>query len=699
MATMDVLPASFSHAHERLDGSKAVTKDVNLSSQCKSAVALLKERPITFVRARKQTQCTYANEFDSNDHNKLAKGEQKKSIISKNEILTLMEWRNARKIGPGFSNLGNTCYLNSVLQCLCYTPCLVQYLLQNRNTISKKKQVNSFCALQSIVNLFARVHLEVKSVQSQNAFHNKSLQHAKVMQPRDFVMNVRLLSKHFRIGRQEDAHEFFRSLLDSIQKSSLQAARFASDSDPLASTTMIPRIFGGKLKSSLKCVKCSYVSEHLEDFQDLSLEIHNGIQTITEAIDHFTAVEKLDETNAWKCTKCRLFNRAEKGLTIAEYPNVLVIQLKRFDGFLGGKLKKHISFPLELALPNTCKSKSQNRTKYTLYAILVHAGHSTDCGHYYAFVKGSSRQWYEMNDDSVRWVSADTVLSQRAYMLFYSRVIDKDTKPATTSISNVKEGAVQQRRSLPESADRSVNFNKESAPKTAVEGAQRVNEDYEISNVSPIESSERDRELMKDNDVEIPAIGTVVTFHVHQQDVMNATEAQMSSVFAGYNSRFRFSFDASTMWTISPSVQMQSVKVECESKGIQAKEFKRGDKATQSSLEPVPAHIVRPIRGGVNVSLYGREIEKWNEDSHTSSTASQDANLSTAHDRILGNLVQEDHQRRQLGRLDSWNQTLDTGKLKKIRQKRDFVSNEGRSNSFQHAQEAKRARYGKTDKC
>lgn len=33
-------------------------------------------------------------------------------------------------MGPGFRNLGNTCFLNATLQCLSYLPPLAQHLLK-----------------------------------------------------------------------------------------------------------------------------------------------------------------------------------------------------------------------------------------------------------------------------------------------------------------------------------------------------------------------------------------------------------------------------------------------------------------------------------------------------------------------------------------------------------------------------------------
>jgi ubiquitin carboxyl-terminal hydrolase 36/42 len=46
----------------------------------------------------------------------------------------VMGWREARPVGCGLCNLGNTCFLNSVLQCLTYTPPLFNYVASGQHS-------------------------------------------------------------------------------------------------------------------------------------------------------------------------------------------------------------------------------------------------------------------------------------------------------------------------------------------------------------------------------------------------------------------------------------------------------------------------------------------------------------------------------------------------------------------------------------
>eukprot|EP00951_Prasinocladus_malaysianus_P009144 scaffold66743_cov38-Prasinocladus_malaysianus.AAC.1 len=85
------------------------------------------------------------------------------------------------------------------------------------------------------------------------------------------------------------------------------------------------------------------------------------------------------------------------------------------------------------------------RHLYTLYGVLVHAGHSVHSGHYYCFVRGPTGMWHAMDDDRVSQVSERVVLGQRAYILFYIRQQPpnhqqrKCTATAPASLANQSE--------------------------------------------------------------------------------------------------------------------------------------------------------------------------------------------------------------------------------------------------------------------
>ncbi|KAK1943280.1 Ubiquitin carboxyl-terminal hydrolase 36 [Phytophthora citrophthora] len=691
----------------------ATSKALPFKAQCKSAVALVNERRIDFVRAK---NVRVIGRLDGNSSEPKSKRKEAKEITSAECVERVLMWQYSKKIGPGFANLGNTCYLNSVLQCLTYTPCFAQFLLDKEvfssfnngalpssgNKFGKKFGKNNgfsgnngnaggngFCSVRAMSRLLQSVH-------GNNA--------VKVLQPKELVMNVRHISKSFRIGRQEDSHEFFRLLLDSMQRSCLRKAHIKSESHSAASTTFVHRIFGGKLKNYLKCAKCGYVSERFDDFLDLSLELSNGVNSVKGALRHFTAIEKLDERNAWKCSSCGKPSRAEKGLTIAECPNVLMIQLKRFD-LMFGKIKRHIEFPRSLdiasGMSKKCEDRRRGRTKYELHAVLVHAGFSTDCGHYYAFVKGSSGQWYEMNDDTVRWVSIDTVLQQKAYMLFYSRVLPPSERPKPKA--KEEEEVKAKAKEVVEAAKQKE---KEATPKTVLAKTQELDMNGFLASLKTTVTSQTDASDDKPL-VVIPAKSnkrskTVVTFKVKPASGLNKTPLNtrkrlLTPSFGGRVGRLHRFGPAS--WKVCPRLVMTRT----------VKELPVPETPVETPIA-VPTAPVQPAKttrvpfdprhlkniGVRNVALFGREVDKWSgetdvESSETTSSSdtvpheSVDNALAAEHDRVLNALKQEEWKHRNAGRQDYWDETLDTGKVKKVKKRKEFVPNEGRKNAFQTA--------------
>ncbi|XP_002972625.2 ubiquitin carboxyl-terminal hydrolase 25 [Selaginella moellendorffii] len=322
-----------------------------------------------------------------------------------------------RKCKPlGFKNLGNTCYLNSVLQCLTYTPPLANYCLRGQHS-KQCDGANSACPFCMLENRISRsFDIEVP-----------------VDAPQRIYKYLQTFAKHFRAGRQEDAHELLRYAIDACDSA---CARLQKRGSKSSDQTVMKEIFGGFLQSQIWCLSCNAVSSKLDSVMDLSLDIVRT-KTLKEAICNFFQPEVLDGNNKYQCEKCKKLSVARKQLSIYQSPNVLVIQLKRFENFLGGKIDAHVEFEEELKLRSHMSKNSPDvHPDYSLYAVVVHSGFSQYGGHYYAYVKDPRGQWYCCNDSFVSAASSATVLSERVYILFYVRDSSKISKDGLSSASS-----------------------------------------------------------------------------------------------------------------------------------------------------------------------------------------------------------------------------------------------------------------------
>ncbi|KAG6793804.1 hypothetical protein POTOM_003027 [Populus tomentosa] len=331
-----------------------------------------------------------------------------------------------RKNGPlGLKNLGNSCYLNSVLQCLTYTPPLANFCLRFQHTSlcnslasGDRKRDCPFCILEKQI---------VRSLSSDLA-HDV---------PEKIQSCLKIFAEHFRCGRQEDAHEFLRYVIDACHNTCLRLKKLSwKGIENGGDGSVVKKIFGGALQSQVKCLCCNCESNKVDEIMDISLDVLNS-NSVRDAMQKFFQPEVLDGNNKYKCENCKKLVAARKQMSVLQAPNVLVIQLKRFEGIFGGKIDKAIAFEEVLVLSSFMSKTSQDpQPKYNLFGIIVHSGYSLEAGHYYAYIKDAIGQWYCCNDSYVTLSTLQEVLSEKAYILFFSRTNQRPASADSAFTSN-----------------------------------------------------------------------------------------------------------------------------------------------------------------------------------------------------------------------------------------------------------------------
>ncbi|CAA7401988.1 unnamed protein product [Spirodela intermedia] len=305
----------------------------------------------------------------------------------------------------GLLNCGNSCYANAVLQCLTSTKPLLIYLLRRMH--SRNCTARDWC-------LMCELELHVSMLRESGG----------PLSPSRLLSNMRNIGCRIGGGTQEDAHEFLRLLVTSMQSICLEGLGGEKEVDiGLQETTLIQQMFGGRIRSKVKCLRCHLESERYENIMDLTLEIHGWVESLEDALTQFTAPEDLDGENMYRCGRCSTYVKARKQLSLHEVPNILTIVLKRFQTGKYGKINKYVTFPDLLDMIPFMTGTGDSPPLYLLYGVVVHLDtcNASFSGHYVSYVKDLQGSWFKIDDSEVQAVPFSQVMSEGAYMLFYMR--------------------------------------------------------------------------------------------------------------------------------------------------------------------------------------------------------------------------------------------------------------------------------------
>ncbi|CAG8642096.1 4454_t:CDS:10 [Dentiscutata erythropus] len=314
---------------------------------------------------------------------------------------TVRPARSRKRIG--LQNLGNTCFMNSVLQALFNS---LEFRYRIFRATSNKSKTST---LHQLKMCFGFMAFSTRSYFSPSAL-------------------LETFPRWINNGRQQDCHEFLKQE-ESNQVVSNKRPRLdmENQSAPRINYNEMPiSAFCGTLENTIKCLSCGNKSRTKEDFHDLTLSLKAENE------------EELNEDNQYFCDKCNGLQDAVKTTQIIVPPRYLILSLNRFEYDKRYARRIKIMTPVTpqdtLSLtyvPDTLERSSKNESNYTnveihhqmngtadlktngneiigdkvdydLSAFVVHSGTSAEYGHYYTYAKDEEDgNWYHLNDNFV----------------------------------------------------------------------------------------------------------------------------------------------------------------------------------------------------------------------------------------------------------------------------------------------------------
>ncbi|KAK5716613.1 hypothetical protein LTR15_009505 [Elasticomyces elasticus] len=364
----------------------------------------------------------------------------------------------------GIYNMGQTCFMSVVLQCLIHNPLVRSwYLSEGHKSSDCEREACTACALDDIFTDF----YGSEKHEGYGAVH--------------------MLQGCWKGGgnlagySQQDAHEYLGFILNSLHTAITEDSEENGSSkrrDTKDCPCPIHQTFSGQLRSTVTCTKCRNVTTAYDPFMDLSLDIRsttilvkkkkltmiNGTTTVKEVLpmdlkeclDRFTSAETLS-SDSYHCRKCESNQDARKKLSLSRLPPILPIHLKRFShskvSAQSSKVETRIRLPLtldlgpylagpgqrsksnkageltnghkpddDLVLENpeeeNVSSISPAEPIYELSSVIVHKG-KIDNGHYISYNRQGLDGWFRFDDSMVVQVEEREVLGAEAYMVVY----------------------------------------------------------------------------------------------------------------------------------------------------------------------------------------------------------------------------------------------------------------------------------------
>jgi ubiquitin carboxyl-terminal hydrolase 36/42 len=312
-----------------------------------------------------------------------------------------------------FVNTGNTCYLNSVLQCLLSIEPFCENLNKQVGQTPESKMINMF---SSLVDFSKR-----QTVTTTN------------------IGNLKILLSNFNTYlfgniQQQDAHEAVVAILDIIHNSCKDERKIVYNliknenwkrsfnvwkkNAEIFGYSFVTEYFSGQFKSLVSCDNCNYESVNFDVYNNITLQIPKYIQIpdIADCFSDFIRPESLTDATCEKCKSKKL----QKRTTLWKFPDIMIVNLKRYEPTNISGVYSRLNLDVEVDQFLNFKNDGMLH-EYKLVSLIDHHGSSPRSGHY-SCKRLVDDKWFLVDDENIMGPIPGPKISKTAYLLFYKKI-------------------------------------------------------------------------------------------------------------------------------------------------------------------------------------------------------------------------------------------------------------------------------------
>uniref|UniRef100_A0A8D1TZL6 Ubiquitin carboxyl-terminal hydrolase 40 n=1 Tax=Sus scrofa TaxID=9823 RepID=A0A8D1TZL6_PIG len=297
----------------------------------------------------------------------------------------------------GIRNQGGTCYLNSLLQTLHFTPEFREALFslgpEELGSLEDKDKPDA--------------KVRIIPLQLQRLFAQLLLLDQEAASTADLTDSFGWTSNEEM--RQHDVQELNRILFSALETSLVGTSGH----------DLINRLYHGTIVNQVVCKDCKNVSEKQEDFLDLTVAVKN-VSSLEDALwNMYVEEEVFDYDNLYHCGTCDKLVKAAKSAKLRKLPPFLTVSLLRFNfDFVKCERYKETScytFPLRINLKPFCEQSELDDLEYMydLFSVIIHKGGCYG-GHYHVYIKDVDHlgNWQFQEDKSNPDVNLEDLQSE-----------------------------------------------------------------------------------------------------------------------------------------------------------------------------------------------------------------------------------------------------------------------------------------------